>query len=140
MVYEHILLASGGSPHSRLAEERAVKIARALDARLTLLSVIRQREMPRSQVMGERNPEREQIEQEAVLVAARDRCEAHGMRPQTMLATGDAGTKIVDTAKELGCDLIVVGSRQLSRLDTITGNSVADYVARRAEADVLVVH
>ena len=79
-------------------------------------------------------------QQAQVLAEARLRCEQRGVKPATLLRRGNAGKEIVEVAKELGCDLIVVGSRKLSMIGAIARGSVSDYVMRHAEVDVLIVH
>ena len=147
MLYKHILIASGGAAHSRKAEERAVALAKTFESKLTLVSVARVSLSPTIigggldagiPITHAESPDDQIARQKDVLEDACQRCEKHGLRPETILKTGNAGEEVIRLAKEIECDLIVLGSRQLSILATITQGSVSDYVMRRAECDVLI--
>ncbi|MCA9839036.1 MAG: universal stress protein [Trueperaceae bacterium] len=148
-MYKHILLATGGAEHSRIAETRAVALAKLFSARLSLISVARF-SLPASTVgvgldMGmpvsyETNLEELKKSQEDTMQQAVSRCEALGIHPEAYLAVGNAGECIVEKARDLGCDLTIVGSRKMSLLDTVVRGSVSDYVMRHSEMDVLIVH
>ena len=148
MVYKHILIASGGAEHSRRAERRAVDMATAHGAKLSLLSVVRLETFPVTSYGLEMGTtinytellEEQQKHQAEVLADACIRCEQRGLKPDPLLRGGNAGKQIIATAKELGCDLIVVGSRKLSMVSALALGSVSDYVMRHAEADVLIAH
>lgn len=148
-MYHHVLLASGGAAHSRQAEQRAVDLAKAFEAKPSLLSVVRNESLPVMMGAGldaggtvdyAEMLEGQQQQQAQVLAEACLRCEQHGVKPATLIRRGNAGKEIVEVAKELGCDLIVVGSRKLSMMSAIARGSVSDYVMRHAEVDVLIVH
>lgn len=148
-IYKHILLASGGAGHSRAAEARAVELALAFSARLSLVSVARY-SLPITTVgvgldMGIPLPTDDYIDdlkaqQQEILDEALKRCKDHGLEPEGILLAGNAGERILEKAKELACDVIVVGSRKMSLFDTVIKGSVSDYVMRYAHCDVLIVH
>lgn len=156
MAYTHVLVASGGAPHSRKAEERAVKLAKGLAAKLSLISVVRERPSPVSiggaigsgldvgsvdaVALGTTAHSNRQQHQERILTAAKERCEAHGLAPTTIMRMGNAAKAIVETAQEIEADLIMVGSKQMSILGALTRGSTSDYVMRHAACDVLIVH
>ncbi len=146
MSYQHILIASGGAKHSRKAEKRAVDLAKACGSKLTLVSVVRA-SIPVSNYgigldMGTNMYSDllydQKKDQEDILKKASKRCTQHGFTPETLLLSGTAGEQIVEAAKAQGCDLIVVGSRQLSLMGTLAQGSVSDYVMRHAPCDVLI--
>ncbi len=147
MCYQHILIASGGAEHSRKAEKRAVDLAKLCKANLTLVSVARA-SIPVSSygvgldvgmpVMPSNSFEEQKAKQEYILKESVKRLKQHGYNPETLLLSGNAGEQIVEAAKDKACDLIVVGSRQLSLIGTITQGSVSDYVMRHAPCDVLI--
>ena len=56
----------------------------------------------------------------------------------TDIATGKPGVKIVEYAKDHGCDLIVVGDRSPSAKDIFLGSTAAR-VARRAPCPVYIL-
>lgn len=148
MAYRHILLATGGAEHSLKAEARAAELAKSLDAKLTVLSVMRLVGAAQGAVAGlpmeagalsAQVYEDLQERQREVLEAAKRRCEAHGLSVDAVLETGSAGRLIVDVAKSRDCDLIVVGRRPLSAVGALALGSVSDFVNRNAHCDVLIV-
>ncbi len=149
MTYRHILIATGGAEHSLKAEARAAELAKALGAKLTVLSVMRLAGAAEGMVAGlpmeagsisAQVYEDLQARQQTILDEARARLEAQGIEVEARLETGSAGRAIVDAAKELNCDLIVVGRRKLSAVGALALGSVSDFVNRHAHCDVLIVH
>jgi len=57
----------------------------------------------------------------------------------TILAEGRPSDKIVETAKEQKCDLIVIGSRGLGGIKEFFLGSVSDRVADHAQCPVLII-
>lgn len=149
MAYRHILIATGGAEHSLRAEARAAELAKALGARLTVLSVMRLAGTAEGMVAGlpmeagsisAQVYEDLQARQQSILDEARARLAAQGLEVAARLESGSAGRAIVDVAKELNCDLIVVGRRKLSAVGALALGSVSDFVNRHAHCDVLIVH
>jgi nucleotide-binding universal stress UspA family protein len=135
MAFEHILIASGGVEHSLRAEAKAVGLAKLLEAKLTVLSVIRLTSM---RTFGEAY-EIERERHEALLQEATRRCEKRGLTPQILLKTGSVEHAIIEPANEINCDPIVVGRRKLSLIGTAMLGSVSDFVIRHTRCAVLVV-
>lgn len=52
---------------------------------------------------------------------------------------GDAPKMILETAEEYGADLIIIGSKGMSKIRETLTLSVSDYVVRNAKVPVLVV-
>lgn len=52
---------------------------------------------------------------------------------------GDAPEMILETAEEYGADLIIIGSKGMSKIRETLTVSVSDYVVRNAKVPVLVV-
>ena len=72
-----------------------------------------------------------------VLAEARDQLVAHQLRASYLEQVGDPAEQLVETARDLGVDLVVVGRNAVQRL--VLG-SVSATVVRTAPCDVLVVH
>lgn len=137
MAYRHILVATGGSEHSRKAEAEAIRLAKALGSRLTLVAVA-----PLSATVPEAalaSYEQELERMREVLAEAEARAQAEGLEVKTVLESGSVGPVIVRVAEELGCDLIVLGRRRLSLLAAAVLGSVSDYVMRHAARSTLIV-
>ena len=69
---------------------------------------------------------------------ARDRLRVRHVEAHYREPTGEPGEQLVESARELGADLVVVGGRNLNPPRTVLG-SVSARVVRRAPCDVLVV-
>jgi len=61
------------------------------------------------------------------------------LRVSTKLVEGRPSNKIVETAKEGNCDIIVMGSRGLGTIKEFFLGSVSDRVADEATCPVLIV-
>ncbi len=80
-----------------------------------------------------------QKEGKEVLEAARKKADAAGVSLTTHLGQGHAGSQIVALAKELGVDLIMLGSYGKSGVDRLLLGSVTDYVVRNSSITTTVV-
>jgi len=59
--------------------------------------------------------------------------------PTVHLAAGEAATQILQVASNLQADMIVIGTRELSKLERVLLGSVVEPVTRRAQCPVFVV-
>jgi nucleotide-binding universal stress UspA family protein len=66
--------------------------------------------------------------------------EAHGVQMRTVIKQGDAWRSIIETAEELGADLVVMGTHGRRGLPRALLGSVAEKVVRTAHCPVLTVH
>lgn len=145
--YGHILVAVDASEPAKRAVARAARLARGTGARLSLLHVVRHMQVP------ERLLDMADVEKITgvrgdllVLVANKILREAKGIAAEnglreveTGFVDGDPATRIVEHAKDLGADLIVLGTRGLGKIRTAFLGSVSRKVTNLAEVDVLVV-
>jgi nucleotide-binding universal stress UspA family protein len=86
---------------------------------------------------GQRRVERAELEQVAAHAVARLRATEH--HAAWSIAEGHAPEQIVETAADLGCGLIVMGSRGMTGLRRLLVGSVARAVLLHAKASVLIV-
>ena len=140
-LFKRILAAVDGSAHGIRAARMAGRLARALDARLTLLTVY---DAPPSGTLGEPNysTARDRALDGARRVVERARhavLEAGGPEPDTDWLDGVPGTRIISAARDGGYDLIVVGTRGRGRVRRALLGSVSSAVAAQAGRPVLVV-
>ena len=140
---QHVLVATDFGPASERALESAAEIAVQFDAKLTVLHVL---EPPYPYPVGVSiplpttpldgfTPVRLQ-ELDATVASVRpQRPDAQGV-----LRYGSPWTEVVAAAKELGADLIVIGSHGRRGLPHWLLGSVAERVVRMASVPVLTVH
>jgi nucleotide-binding universal stress UspA family protein len=151
-----ILLAYDGYPHSRAAARFLTRLPLPPDVEVTVLHVLT--EVPRISVepasapTGPRlarsltsftvqdtpNPEQVRAGQ-AILASALDGLRTAGLRARGQLAHGDAAAAIVRQASASHADLIVAGSRGLSRVWGVLLGSVSRELTRTARRSVLIV-
>jgi universal stress protein A len=143
MAYKHVMAAVDLSDEASQVLGEAKRVAEDHGAKLTLISVVK----PLTQVYGgldmaaytqasvnfEREAQNQAVEQlksmgAGIGVAAED---VHAV-------IGAPAPQIVDTAKDLGVDLIVVGSHGKHGLGLLLG-STANGVLHHAECDVLTI-
>jgi nucleotide-binding universal stress UspA family protein len=143
-MFKHILLPVDGSRTSLAAGSRAAGLAKALGAKVTALYVIDP--YPFTGV-GAENPEG----RVAYLSAANS--EADYAMKTTSAALKEAGVEadcevtesntswrgVLDAAKTVGADLIVMGSHGRRGLEKLVIGSVAQRVVAHADVSVLVV-
>ncbi|MEJ7929008.1 universal stress protein [Ramlibacter sp. AN1015] len=145
-MFKRILLATDGSAASENAARTAVELARAHGARLTAVYVVD----PYPYLgIGEANP----MGFDAYMAAARDHAaQAHTRVTQLAGGPGEALDVqlrlvedvsaldgILNTARDEGADLIVVGSHGRSGVGRVFLGSVAGKVVAQSKVPVLVV-
>ena len=138
--FRNILVAVDGSDHALDATRLAARLAAALSARITLMTVY---DAP-SDTLGEPNYSRalgEALDSAQRLLedARRVTLNAGGPEPQVEWLAGDPAETIVETAKAGGYDLVVMGTVGRSRLGAALMGSVSSAVATGAGRPVLIV-
>lgn len=137
--YRRILLVVDLSEDSALIGRRAQAIAKASGAHIDLLHVV---EFVPVEPMGETLMPAVQIEDD-LMDRARERLATLaaelGVAPEsTRIETGNVKTEIVRIARELGTDLIVLGSRERHGLSILV-NLTEDTILHAAPCDLLAV-
>lgn len=138
--YRHVLFATDFSPDGEVAGRKAAEIAALAGARLSLLHVV---EYSAMQYAGEIPiPENIDLDQRRVDLARGQIAELAQRlgvaKAPTFVELGAPKHEIVRIAKELGVDLIVVGSHGRHGLQLLLG-STANGVLHLATCDVLAV-
>jgi nucleotide-binding universal stress UspA family protein len=133
-----ILHPTDFSPRSAAAFRLACSLARELGARMVVVHV----QPPAQSVFGELGPF--PADREAVARCMREQLsqvvpEADGPPVEHRLLEGDPTRGILDTAREAGCDLIVMGTHGRTGLGHLLMGSVAEAVLRKAPCPVLTV-
>ncbi|HTU83537.1 MAG TPA: universal stress protein [Candidatus Acidoferrales bacterium] len=139
-MFSHIVVAWDGSDHARRAFEYGVEISKRFDARLQLISVARHAEHAETQ--DERQDSRRQARRfyESAAAELIESSRKRGVRAELIVVEGGhPAESIVDTARKVGADLIIVGRRGLSGMTRFLIGSVSDRIARYAHCPVLLI-
>lgn len=144
-MYRRILVGTDGSDHSRRALTRAIELACASNAEITLVTVLH---LPASYLMALGSSIamgsepwsilRQNCEQ--VLAEAGALAVASGITTHTELRLGSPAQELAQLAQEGGFDLIIVGSRGRSLTKAHFLGSVSDQISHNTPCDLLIVH
>ncbi|GGA98140.1 universal stress protein [Allosediminivita pacifica] len=115
--------------HSTELMQKAVSMARGEEAEIIAVTIV-----PEIEANLRVRPDDHKPELDA-FVALQD---TSGVKVRTMIRTGAPHRAITSTAKEFGCDLIVLNSSNPRIADYLMG-STASYVVTHALCDVFVV-
>jgi nucleotide-binding universal stress UspA family protein len=134
-----ILIGIDETEESRRALERAAMLAKALTAKLVVTSVAPVTITTTGRSIGA-DPVEPASEHRQELSQARSYLQGEGVTAEYVEAVGHEAESILAAARDHSADLIVVGSRELNRLQRLLGQSVSDAVSHGARCDVLIVH
>jgi nucleotide-binding universal stress UspA family protein len=135
--YRHVVVGTDGSPTATTAVEAASSLAAASGADLTVVTAyeIAPGDFAGGAVQGAVAPDAaEACALEAVGIAGRA-----GVAADSRIGAGEPAAVIVDIARAVGADLIVVGSRGMSNAARFVIGSVGNRVSHHAPCDVLIV-
>ncbi|WP_026293929.1 universal stress protein [Saccharibacillus kuerlensis] len=143
MLFSKILVAYDGSKASNKALDRAIALTKASpDAQLEVLHIY---DYPRffvgdgiAPVPGSVNKEFFDLAEQTV-EEARRRVNEAGINARIEMRQGAPAVLILEYAKELGVDLIIIGSRGLGAIREFVLGSVSHNVVQQAQIPVLVV-
>jgi nucleotide-binding universal stress UspA family protein len=135
--WRHILLATDLSGNSEAAENRALELSLAYESKLTILSALEGPSCLYGEVgaLGCRMPE----DRTHILEDLQTQAASWGIAAETVIRQGESSRLVVETAKELGVDLIVMGSHGRTGLIRLLLGSVTEKVIGAAPCPVLVV-
>ena len=120
-MYQRILVGTDGSPTAQIAVDRAVEVARTLDAQLTVLTASRKEQ-------GEK-----------LLAAERERLDQAGVEIDTKVVENDPATALLDEAERGGYDLLVVGNKGMTGVGRFFLGSVPNKVSHHVNCSLLIV-
>jgi nucleotide-binding universal stress UspA family protein len=133
-----ILVATDGSDSSERALAFAIQLARETGASLEIVSV-----RPQWSTGGTGNATLERDKDRAserVAEDAANRARGEGVVSTARVLEGDTVSCIVDTARRVHAELLVVGSRGLGSMSGAMLGSVSQALVRRSPVPVTVVH
>ena len=140
----HLLVATDFSKSADLAIERAVELARAFEARLTICHVVTLEPIaPGSAelaVLPADFQERVVAASRDVLAGIVDRTRRQGVESDARIEVGPAAESVLDAASACEADLIVLSTRGSSAFSQLVWGSTAARIARHASVPILTVH
>jgi nucleotide-binding universal stress UspA family protein len=134
-----ILVGYDESEPARRALERAASLAKAFEAKLIVTSVAPVTVPASGRSIGT-DPTDTASEHRAELHDAHVYLEGQGLTADYIEAVGHEAESILEAARERSADMIVLGTREVGKLQRLLGQSVSDAVAHGARCDVLIVH
>lgn len=147
-----ILLPHDGTEMSDRALEKATEFAKAMRAEMVIVHIVDSRFIPDSTTLGfiSDRTSLEGAKNELVRILKSDaermlrekmeKIKAVGINVEFILGVGSPAEEIVKIARNTGSDLIVIGSRQLSKAVTGVGlGSVARKVSETADCPVMII-
>ncbi|WP_290819368.1 universal stress protein [Halovivax sp.] len=140
-MFDRILVPTDGSEHAEAAAADAIDLAANHGATLHVLSVADPGPLGDLKLPGDAVRPSEALTERAdeFVAAVVDRAEAAGVDVEGTVRSGPPGDVILEYAREIDADLIVMGSRGRGGLHRMAVGSVADHVIRVGECRVLVV-
>ncbi|HLY51078.1 MAG TPA: universal stress protein [Solirubrobacteraceae bacterium] len=134
-----IMLGYDDTEPSRRALERAAQLTKAFGSELIVISVTPVF-VGAGRSAGPVDPMEPVEKHSDELAHARSYLEGQGIEASYQPAVGDVSETIVELANQRGADLIIVGTREPSRLERVFGQSVSDAIAHHAHTDIMIVH
>ena len=146
-MFNHILCPTDLKERSDVAVNKAVQIAHQFGSKITLLNVHEdfmdkeEREMLRVSVdkMKEKY-KRIAIESKAEMKAVIHKLHADDIEVDYLLHSGKPEKVIVEVAKQLGADLIVIGTDGRDNVMDFIVGTTTEHVINAAPCPVLVIH
>ena len=144
-MYQNIIVATDGSDLATVAVDHAASIARAFSAHLTIVTVALQAPVFDAMAGGGAISQsifdeirRANIEQCTSILKKAVAAAGPSTRTQ-MVESLNAYEGILDAAREIGADLVVMGSHSRSLLSRLVLGSQASKVVNLSEVPVLIV-
>ena len=138
MLIKKVLVLTDGSQNSRSALRYAVEICRNFDASLHLLSVIEDMPSYATLEVGSEFISKVQETIKGEVVSCAGYCETSGIACDDEIRHGVPYEEIVNYAKEIDVDLIVMATHGHTGLSHILLGSVAEKVMRHAPCPVMI--
>lgn len=138
-MFENILVAVDGSKHSDAAFDVATDIAQKYSSQLFILHVFQGGTGSGTLVSSEFEDDMRSVGQQ-ILDSYEAKAKQKGLQNVRMfLQEGDAAKRIMETANEIDCGLLLMGSRGRGGFKELLLGSVSHKVTNHADCSVLVV-
>jgi nucleotide-binding universal stress UspA family protein len=136
-----IVVGTDGSPPARAGLRRAIEIAKGTGARLHVVTAFPDIPAHIEKIPGAATADPIDLRGVAETLLARVAAEVEdeGVEVETHDRPGDAADVLIDVAREVDADMIVVGARGLAGIERFLLGSVSSKLAHHAPTDVLIV-
>ncbi|MFP3178632.1 MAG: universal stress protein [Thermocladium sp.] len=138
-MFQKIVVAYDGSPHSKRALDMAIDIAKKYGSRLYIIEVVDPAALIGLGVSPVPQTVLDQLYQKAKDDIEEVRKRAAGLETEGQVLEGDPATSILEFVDKVKADLLVSGSRGLSTLKRLFLGSVSSRLVSEARIPVLVV-
>ena len=146
-MFNHILCPTDLKERSDIAVIKAVQIAHQFGSKITLLNIHKdfmdkeEREMLRVSVSKMKEKyKRIAIESKAEMKTVIHKLHADDIEVDYLLHSGKPEKVIVEVAKQLGTDLIVIGTDGRDNVMDFVVGTITEHVVNAAPCPVLVIH
>jgi nucleotide-binding universal stress UspA family protein len=143
MVFENILVGVDGSQSSEKALKKAVELAKALNAKLNIVAIVKPLELAAIDYVPPEDIEKYEMEEiekvKPCLKEAVEYAQENGIEPVYKILEGEPAEELMDYADENKCDLIIVGYRGKGGFKKLLLGSTAGNLVKYANQSVLVV-
>ena len=131
-MFKRLLLAADGSENSYRAAEEVVKLASiSANAIVEVVYIIDYSKAAR-EVLHSESSEALELERKKKLLPIETLFKSNNIKYQITVLHGEPGPMIVEYANKITCDMVIIGSRGLNKLQEMVLGSVSHKVAKRA--------
>lgn len=138
-MFEKILVPLDGSEHSIRALKTAIQIAKKFDGTITLIHVYTVSSFAITPTQVYKYVQAIQDLGNNILEEGQNLVTAAGIKVETKLQEGQTVAKILETITKEKINLVILGSRGVSKLKGIIMGSVSEGVTKNSPCPVLVV-
>jgi nucleotide-binding universal stress UspA family protein len=136
---KRIVVAVDTSPHADVVVKSAAELASLVGADVSMVTVIDTVSIPaEGEVLTLEDSERNTVNHHRYLIE-KHFTNASSILIESVILYGDAADKICEVAEKVHADLVVIGSRGLSKIQSVLLGSVSEKVIKKCSRSVLVV-
>lgn len=130
-MFKRMLVPSDGSEHATKAADKAIQLAKILDAEIVAVHVIDEKLIQPFEVLEEEGME--------ILHQIQKKGESAGVEVSEVLLLGNPGHDMKKISNKTEADLIVIASHGRTGLEKILMGSVAENTLKTADIPVLLI-
>ncbi|MEW9491372.1 MAG: universal stress protein [Candidatus Aramenus sulfurataquae] len=139
-MFERILVAYDGSENAKRALLQGIELAKLFNSRLFVVEAIDLTVFYNAGILPPLSALKDlEKKVKADMAEATELAKSQGVDVITEVIEGDPATSVLDYAEKNNVDLIVVGSRGLSRFKRVFLGSVSTAILKHAKVPVMVV-